>query len=113
VLGGTLDAVLVKEPEPSNCFALTLNDQHWNSKMNHHELHRIRAAVEADVLKATKDKPSLVDELAERHGHHEAGMVEIIKSLKDEKFHGIQLERSRNGRMITWTVRNSIPQPTA
>jgi hypothetical protein len=79
--------------------------------MNHHELHRLRAAVEADVLKATKDKPSFVNELAERHGHHEAGMIEIIKSLKEEKFHGIQLERNLYGRMITWTVRNSIPSP--
>jgi hypothetical protein len=70
--------------------------------MDHHELHRIRAAVEADVLKATKDRPSYVDELGERHSHHEAGMIEIIKSLKDEKFHGIQLEQNADGRWITW-----------
>ncbi|MEJ0089300.1 MAG: hypothetical protein WDM80_06080 [Limisphaerales bacterium] len=70
--------------------------------MDHHELHRIRAAVEADVRKATKESPAFVDELGEKHGHHEAGMIEIIKSLKDEKFHGIQLERNADGRMMTW-----------
>jgi hypothetical protein len=74
----------------------------YDSLMDHHELHRIRAAVEADVLKATKDSPAFVDELGEKYGHHEAGMIEIIKSLKDEKFHGIQLERNAAGRMVTW-----------
>ena len=65
-------------------------------------MHRIRVAVENDMLKATKDKPSFVSELAERHGHHEAGMIEIIKSLKDEKLHGIQLEKNADGSWITW-----------
>ena len=70
--------------------------------MDHHELHRIRAAVEADLLKATKDRPVFLDELGKKYNHHELGMVELVKSLKDEKFPGIQLEQSADGRMITW-----------
>ena len=70
--------------------------------MDHHELHRIRVAVEADLLKATKENPVFLDELGAQYNHHEAGMVELVKSLKDEKFPGIQLERSADGRMITW-----------
>jgi hypothetical protein len=43
-----------------------------------------------------------VDELGQKHGHLELGMVELIKSIKDEKIPGIQLERNADGRMITW-----------
>jgi hypothetical protein len=86
----------------------------YTFQMDHHELHRIRAAVEADLLKATKDSPEFVDELGKKYNHHEAGMVELIKSLKDEKFPGIQLERNADGRMITWfkTSRDPSPRPT-
>jgi hypothetical protein len=70
--------------------------------MDHHELHKIRSAIEADLLKSTKENPMFVDELGQKHGHLELGMVELIKSIKDEKIPGIQLERNADGRMITW-----------
>ena len=83
--------------------------------MDHHELLKIRAAVEADLLKATQDNPVFVDELGKKYDHHELGMVELIKSLKDEKFPGIQLERNTDGRTITWfkDSRDPSPRPTA
>lgn len=79
--------------------------------MDHHELMKIRASVEAELLKSTKDTPVFVDELGKKYDHHELGMVELIKSLKDEKFPGIQLERSANGRMITWFKIYADPSP--
>jgi hypothetical protein len=82
--------------------------------MDHHELQKIRASVESDLLKATKDNPVFVDELGKKYNHHELGMVELIKSLKDEKFPGIELERTADGRTITWykIYADPSPQPT-
>ena len=70
--------------------------------MDHHELHRIRAAIEADLVKATKENPVFLDELGAQYEHDELGMVELVKSLKDEKLPGLQLERTADGRMISW-----------
>jgi hypothetical protein len=86
----------------------------YTLKMDHHELMKIRASVEADLLKTTKDTPVFVDELGKKYDHHELGMVELIKSLQDEKFPGIQLERNADGRMITWfkIYADPNPQPT-
>ncbi len=50
--------------------------------MNHHELQKIRASVETDLLKATKDNPMFVDELGKKYDHDELGMVELIRIPK-------------------------------
>src|ERR1022692_3614832 len=46
----------------------------YTLKMDHHELMKIRASVEADLLKTTKDTPMFVDELGKKYDHHELGM---------------------------------------
>lgn len=70
--------------------------------MDHHELMKTRAAVEADLKNATKENPVFMDELGAKYEHDELAMVELVKSLKDEKLHGLQLEKTADGRTISW-----------
>ena len=71
-------------------------------KMDHHELMKLRASVQADLMKATKENPVFLDELGAQYEHDELGMVELVKSLRDEKLPGLQLQRTADGRMISW-----------
>jgi hypothetical protein len=70
--------------------------------MDHHELMKLRASVEADLRKATKENPVFLDELGAQYEHDELAMIELVKSLKEERLHGLQLEPTADGRVISW-----------